>query len=323
MTAPDSPATLEPSAGPVPLLSVIVPCYNYGGYVAEALRSILAQDYGNFELIVVDDGSTDDSSTVIARTLETERAGSLVRRIEFIRQDNQGVSAALNAGLARARGTYVATFDADDVMPPGRLKLQAAYLDQHPQVGCLGGAWVRIDERGVRLPKKTKQRPVRRYDFAKALQLALVVGGNIAAYRRDAMLAVNGYDPSIKIQDLQMTLRIAHAGYFIDLLPDVVTLYRKHPDSLSANYKQQYQCDLTTIQPYSQYPGYPSAKARLITRALKTAVTDDKAYAWRLLRQIPLSQWDRRVWKRLRHLLFKWPRQRRTLAKQRSNSGKA
>ncbi|MGB7388528.1 MAG: glycosyltransferase family A protein, partial [Pseudomonas neustonica] len=169
-----------------PLVSVIVPCYNYAGYVDETLRSVLSQDYPNFELIVVDDGSTDNSVHVIERALAANQDG-LAQRVEFIRQENAGVSAALNTGLAEARGDFIATFDADDIMPPGRLSVQMAYLREHPEVGCLGGVAERIDEQGKLLPKKDKKRSVRRDDFSQALASALVVGGNIAVYRRDAI----------------------------------------------------------------------------------------------------------------------------------------
>ncbi len=292
-------------ASELPLISVIVPCYNYASYVGDALRSVLEQDCCNFELIVVDDGSRDNSAEIIEQVLQAHRQSSKVKRVEFVRQENQGVSAALNTGLALARGVFVATFDADDVMPAGRLTLQAAYLQGHPEVGCLGGVAVRIDEHGAVLPKKDKKRLVRRYDFQEVLAAAFVVGGNIAVYRRDAMLAVGGYDPAIKVQDFQMTLKVANAGYYVDVLPEVVTLYRKHPDSLSKQYKSEYDYGLQVIDAYRDHPAFPSAKARLITKALRTAVTDDKAYAWSLLRQVPLRQWDRQLLKRFRHLLWK------------------
>ena len=292
------------SVSEYPLVSVIVPCYNYAGYVDETLRSVLSQDYPNFELIVVDDGSTDNSVQVIERTLAANQDG-LAQRVEFIRQENAGVSAALNTGLAQARGDFIATFDADDIMPPHRLSVQMAYLREHPEVGCLGGVAVRIDEQGELLPKKDKKRSVRRYDFSQALSAALVVGGNIAVYRRDAVDMAGRYDAAIKIQDFQMTLKVAKAGFFVDILPDTVTLYRKHEGSLSKNYKAEYRYGLDVIAPYAEHPQYESAKARLVTKALRMAVIYDKSYGWKLLRQVPLRQWDKQLLKRLRHLILK------------------
>lgn len=288
-----------------PLVSVIVPCYNYEMYVGETLHSVLAQDYPNFELIVVDDGSTDGSVNAITKTLEGWERSSLAQRVEFISQSNQGVSAALNAGLKECRGQYVATFDADDLMPPGRLTRQVEYMERHPEVGCLGGETIRIDECSAPLPKKKKQRPIRRYDFAEAFASGLVVGGNIAMYPRAVLLEVGGYDPHIRIQDFQMTLKVANAGYYIDVLPEVVTFYRKHDVSLSKNYKAEYDFGLQAIEAYRDHPAFEAAKARLITKALRLAVTDDKPYAWSLLKQVPLRHWDRQLLKRFRHLLVK------------------
>ena len=296
------------STGRYPLISVIVPCFNYGAFVAECIYSVLAQTYPNFELVVVDDGSTDNSVEVIEAAIAQGVPGSFVRRVEFIRQANQGVSAALNAGLAIAAGEYVATFDADDVMVAGRLAVQVGYLRDRPEVGCLGGQTITIDETGKLLPRKNKKRSVSQYTFDDVLAQALCVGGNIAVYRREAIERVGGYDPSIKIQDFQMTLKIAAAGYRIDILPDVVTFYRRHGDSLSKNYIAEYRYSLQVIQPFADHPRYESAKARLICKALRLAVVHDKRFAWALFRQVPARQWDRQLLRRLRHFLIKRPR---------------
>lgn len=289
-----------------PLISVIVPCYNYAAFVGEALHSVLSQDCPSFELIVVDDGSTDTSAYEIQKVLDAAQGKTSAQRVVFLRQTNQGVSAALNAGLAEAQGEFVATFDADDVMVPGRLRLQADYLAQHPEVGCVGGIAQRIDGEGVLLPKKQKKRQVQRYSFAEVLAKGIVVGGNLAMYRREAIDRVGGYDPSIKVQDFQITHKIAFAGYFVDVLPVIVTLYRKHAGGLSANYEAEYHYALQVISAFRDHPAFESGKARLLIKILGPAVIYNKRLAWSLIKQVPARQWDRQYFKRLRHFLFKW-----------------
>lgn len=282
-----------------PLVSVLVPCYNRERYIEEALLSILEQDYPNFELIVVDDGSQDAS---------VEKIEALRQRFDFqlIRQQNQGVSAALNTALSHARGDYIATPDSDDVMLPGRLSLQATYLDAHPEVGCVGGKVVYVDEQGQRL-KAEKTVAIRRYSFAELLASAHAIGAPVAMYRREAMDRAGGYDPAIRIQDFQMTLKVAHLGYCIDVLPELVTLYRRHTSNMSKTaYKRQLDYDLMAIEPYREHPSYAQGLTCVINKALKQSVVYDKGYALSLLLRLPPWRWNPVTWRRVRHLLFKF-----------------
>lgn len=229
-----------------PLVSVVAPCFNAEKYLEEALRSIYEQDYPNFEVIIVDDGSTDNSYAMLEQLQK-------VHGFQLYRQQNQGVSAALNFGLRHARGDYVATPDLDDIMLPHSLSVRAAYLDQHPEVGCVAAGF---------------------------------------------------YDPEIKVQDFQMTLRIASQGYQIHKLPVLVTRYRRHPDNLSRRYKVLLDADLRTIAPYQSHPAYERGRTELVNKALKYAVVADKRHAWQLLRSLPLRQWNRTTFRRLKRFLL-------------------
>jgi alpha-1,6-rhamnosyltransferase len=285
-----------------PLISVLVPCYNRERYIEETLLSILGQDYPNFELIVVDDGSQDRS---------VEKIQALQQQYDFqlYRQANQGVSAALNTALSHARGELVATPDSDDIMMPGRLTLQANYLREHPEVGCLGGQVVYIDANGTRL-KSEKGKGVRRYSFGELLGKAKAIGATTALYRREAIDRVGGYDPQIRIQDFQMTLKIAHLGYQVEVLPEVVSGYRRHEGNLSQTaYKSQLDYDRMAIAPYHDHPAYRDGMTCILNKALKESVVTDKGYAWSLLLRLPPWSWNRVTLRRLRHLLFKYGRE--------------
>jgi len=100
---------------PVPALSVIVPCYNMGRFLPEAVESVLAQGHPELQIIVVDDGSTDDTAACVR---------ALPHPVEYIRQDNRGPAAARNRGIRAARHDVLGFIDADDLWPPGKLRLQ-------------------------------------------------------------------------------------------------------------------------------------------------------------------------------------------------------
>lgn len=105
-----------------PRVSVLIPCYNAGPYLAAALESVLRQTYRNFEIIVVDDGSTDDTAQVADR----------YPMARYIRREHQGISATRNAAIALARGELIAYLDADDLWTEDKLEKQVSYLDNHP-----------------------------------------------------------------------------------------------------------------------------------------------------------------------------------------------
>ncbi len=105
-----------------PLVSILIPTYNYGAYLADAIDSVLAQTVSDYEIVVVDDGSTDDTAEIAAR----------YPQVRYLRQENAGVGAARERGRLAARGRYLAFIDADDLWHPRKLEKQLAYLEAHP-----------------------------------------------------------------------------------------------------------------------------------------------------------------------------------------------
>lgn len=285
-----------PMANTAPLISVIAPCYNAKAYLEQALDSIYAQDYPNVEVIIVDDGSSDGSVTLL-RALQARYGFALYT------QANQGVSGALNTGLAHAKGEYVATPDLDDIMLPHSLSVRARYLQAHPEVGLVGALITYIDEHGS--TKKTQRpRGIRSLDFASILANGSVVGAPVSLYRMTALKAAEGYDPLIRVQDFQMTLRIAYQGWGVHILPEVITRYRRHAGNLSKRYRTMLEADLRAIAPYRDHPQYAKGRVTLIHKALKYAVVQDKPDAWRLLRQIPLKYVNGTTLRRVKRLLL-------------------
>lgn len=282
---------------------MIAPSYNGSRYLTEAIVSIFAQDYPHFEVIIVDDGSTDGSFEMLQALQRTHD-------FQLYRQVNQGVSAALNHGLRFAKGKYVATPDLDDVMLPHSLSVRVSYLEEHPEAGMVSANSRYIDSNGKVLKDEKRTQPSR-YDFADILANARVCGAPTALYRMDALKAAGFYDPNIKVQDFQITLRVTHAGYFVDVIPVLITLYRRHPNNLSKKYKRMLEADLAAIAPYQTHPQYEAGFAEVIHKALKYAVVEDKRDALVLLKRLPRRRWGRVTLQRIRRLLFKWSRERK------------
>ena len=126
-----------------PLISVIMPVYNADKFLREAVESILDQSLSDFELIAIDDGSTDSSPEILESFRQKDP-----RLIIHRNPSNQGMSASLNTGLALARGKYIARMDADDISLPERFEKQVAFLETHPEIDIVGTPLEMVDERG-------------------------------------------------------------------------------------------------------------------------------------------------------------------------------
>jgi len=123
-----------------PLVSVVVSAYNHGRYIQETLRSVFAQTYSNFEVIVVDDGSTDDTATKLQAFND---------RILYVHQENQGVAGSRNTGIQKARGEFIALLDGDDLWEPGKLAIQTEALERSPRAGLAAVNGLEFDQHGV------------------------------------------------------------------------------------------------------------------------------------------------------------------------------
>ncbi len=208
----------------MPEASVIIPTYNRAGPVREAVDSVLAQAGVEFELIVVDDGSTDDTPAVL------DGYGQRVRRV---RQDNRGVSAARNAGVAASGGALIAFLDSDDLWLPGKLAVQAAFFRDHPEARICQTEeiWVR---RGRRVNPGRRHRKRSGRFFVPSLSMCLV-SPSAVMMRRDLFDEMGGFDPDLPAcEDYDLWLRIG-CRYPIHLIDAPLIVKRGgHADQLSA-----------------------------------------------------------------------------------------
>jgi len=273
-----------------PLVSVIIASYNHAPYIESSIESVLAQTYPNIELLVIDDGSSDDSVSRIQR-LQDKHGFS------FQVQANQGLSRTLNGGIARSAGSLIAPFGSDDLMLPERIAKQVAYMEGKPEVGICAGQIESIDAAGLPIDTRNQQRhssmKLRRFDFEDVFRG--VRGGAKAPtllFRREALEAVGGFDTTIRLEDLLIELKITRAGYYIDVLGEVLAQYRIHGSNTYKNHRFMVDNVLRTYELFSDHPAYADVCANFRNSMLLKCARQDKTLACQLLRELPLSAWN-------------------------------
>jgi len=208
----------------MPKVSVIIPTYNGAQYIKQAVDSILAQTYDDYEIIVVDDGSTDDTAELLRPYGD---------RITYLYQENRKLPAARNAGIRAARGQYLAFLDSDDLFLPHKLAAQARCLDERPEVGLVASGHQYIDEAGRLLQES------RPWLGRPSITLESILFGGLAPVhavllRRDWFERVGGFDEQFSYcEDMDLWYRLALAGCPMVWESAVVCQYRLHAHNMS------------------------------------------------------------------------------------------
>jgi glycosyltransferase involved in cell wall biosynthesis len=210
-----------------PLVSVIIPNYNYAGYLREAVDSVLAQTYPNIEVIVVDDGSKDNSKEAIE---------SYGNRIKAIFQQNAGVSAARNNGVAASRGEYIAFLDADDVWYSRKIAEQMRAFSDDKDLGLVHVAVEDIDADGGFLREhRDGQKGMVASEFLLFRRPVVLGGGSGIVIPRRVFEEVGGFDKKLSTSaDWDLFFRIS-CRYTVGFVPEVLLKYRLHNSNMHGN----------------------------------------------------------------------------------------
>jgi glycosyltransferase involved in cell wall biosynthesis len=209
----------------IPILSVLMPVYNAERYVAEAVDSILAQTFHDFEFLIINDGSTDGSGAILSRYAERDP------RIRLVSRPNIGIVGTLNQLVEMARGEFLGRMDADDIALPDRFKLQVDYLRAHPECLAVGSRVLAVDAEGDPLCEWSCEQT---HEEITA-ELLSTRGHNgiihpAVMMRREAVLAVGKYREFF-VEDKDLFLRLGEHGLLANL-PQVLLHYRQNPSSV-------------------------------------------------------------------------------------------
>jgi glycosyltransferase involved in cell wall biosynthesis/uncharacterized coiled-coil protein SlyX len=255
-----------------PRVSVFIPSFNYAAYIEEAIESVLGQTLQDFELIIVDDGSTDDSWDVIERYAKSDS------RIISIRQENQGPAAATNRALRHANGDFIAAHTSDDRSANTRFEKQVAFLDGHCDYDAVGTYIEEID--GIGRPNPSGQ-------YAAWFNVAIDVNdpkswiwqNKLAAptlmFRRGFFERFGSYDPDlVYTQDWEMWIRVLSMGGKFAILRDELLQYRGHGDNLTHKNHTQTFWEYAYISSKTRHPW-------LIGMGNESLVVNNIASFWR------------------------------------------
>lgn len=241
----------------LPLVSVIIPCFNRQNFIVDTVQSVLNQTWSNIELIVVDDGCTDGSRVLM------ESFGSAVTIMEHPNRVNRGQSASINMGLAHCSGVYVAILDSDDLFMPDKLEKQVRFLEEHPNFGLVYSNGLFIDGEGNELYPRywPGHRPPK--DPGEVLRDCCFNVPSNSLVRRSLYEQVGYLDETLRAaQDHDLAIRLAEVAS-VGYLDECLWCYRRHGGSISStNTKLRWQNGFKILEAACKRYPYTSSVRR-------------------------------------------------------------
>ena len=250
-----------------PLVTIAIPCYNHAVFVQDSIRSVINQTYKNIELIIIDDGSTDQSVNKIKEMLiECEQRFT---RFEFRDRPNKGLCNTLNEALEWAQGDYFCVIASDDQMLPEKTSLQISSF-KSDTVGVFGGVNI-INNKNQILSSR-----VREYSetgFEDILLNKHDLPASSQMFRTDILRQVGGYNPNVKVEDWDLLLRMSKLNKKMVYIPQLLINYRKHDSNISSDNTFMYTEMIKILDQYVDEPKYAQAlyivKKRLLVNPMK------------------------------------------------------
>ncbi len=254
----------------MPTVSVIIPAYNQGHYLTEAINSVLDQTYQDYEVVLIDDGSEDNTSTV-AKNFSNSR-------FHYIHQENHGLSSARNVGLHNILGPLVTFLDADDKFLPEKLALLVPILEKQPNIGLIAGKAIFIDENSRLLNKMINTRLP---DDPTLLLFGNPIHVGSILVRRTWLDKVGLFDESLQAcEDWDMWLRLAMAGCQLSSIEQSVSLYRVHYKQMTRGAKRMREAMFTVLDKTFSSPSLPENWRCMCNKAYSSAYIKAAARAY-------------------------------------------
>lgn len=270
----------------MPKVSVIIPCFNQAEFLEECVDSVLKQTMTDFEIIVVDDGSTDEKSKEILDAFKKTKT-------KIIRQQNMGLVGARNTGVKNARGKYILPLDCDDKISPNFLEKCSKYMDENKNCGICGGLTEFFGS-------KTGVWDLPKYSFPEILLGNRMVCTHM--YRKTDWEKVGGYNPNMKygLEDWDFWLSIIELGHDVHQFDEVLFYYRKHGNTMIHNLSKQQERHIQMLEQVVEnhkktYDKYPEIKTKLLNKVYSKN-SKFKNFLLRILcLLVPVKNWRHKI----------------------------
>jgi len=264
----------------LPLVTVVIPCYNHSEYIAKTIESVIRQDYSNIELIIVDDGSSDDSAKVIESYVAS--CNERFVNFKFYSRENIGLSATLNEMLEWATGKYFSGIASDDILLHDKISTQVAYLEQHHSCEILAGYVQKIDKNNnvIDVPSKLE---VKSFSFNDVYLQRYSLPAPTTMYRTSTLKAI-GYKTGFVLEDWYMLLAILKNGGEAIQLPKLATLYRIHEGNTHGNISLMFTEQVRVIEYFKSHVSVIDYR-RIYGRVLSAYIFKSiKSKSWRQIK---------------------------------------
>ena len=231
-----------------PKVSVIIPVYNCELYIAQAIESVLNQTYTDYEIIVINDGSTDNTYQVLQ---------PYMKKIRYFSQENKGLSATRNQGIKMAKGKLISLLDADDLFLYYKLQEQVAIFEAEPSIGLVQSGWRVVNEKGEKIEDVKPWHKSPELDLVTWLKWKATNPSGMM-FRKEWLERVNGFNEDLRrLEDFDIVIRLALAGCQATWFPKVAVCYRQHRGNMTRNLLAQIEVEEKILDELFSNPNLP------------------------------------------------------------------
>ncbi len=263
-----------------PLVSIVIPCYNHEDFIQDSIKSVIDQEYENIELLIIDDGSSDNSVDKIEQMVS--ECENRFKRFEFKTRQNIGLSRTLNESLEWCRGEYFSALASDDQMLKEKTKIQIEFLESNPAVPAVMSSvsWIDNDNNLV----KELNLPYQEYSFEEIFLSKQSLYACTQISRLQMIKSVGGYKDDCAIEDWYMWLKLSELGSLVSLSENLVN-YRVHADNTIKKGDIIYSGMIEAAEEYKLHPLYFKAVKQIIWIRVAAIILRDKSTGARFFKE--------------------------------------